>query len=271
MPLTDHSDLFASFHEDGFNHIIRHIMTQRPSLFNYSTQDLASPKYEPRLCSKIEFHLAVQEFNNPLVTVLPYMPIIGYTGPYGLSYTFQLTEFLVDFHPGNLITLPTELNPPLNEQRIALKGKVCGGVSCPEREITDKLIDELIDIPQDPTGKDRPDPEPPTKPIPSRKVECFCLELYATLQVIRSNGFIQLRLDGLELVDILPNGLENSLECYISTSLRLGILPKVRIALNDLVFSMNDFITIAPAPVTGDIPFNPSVSNNQLNAFLNLI
>lgn len=35
MAFTDSSDLFASFHEDGFNRLISHVMQQRPSLFNY--------------------------------------------------------------------------------------------------------------------------------------------------------------------------------------------------------------------------------------------
>ena len=40
MALTDDCDLFASLHEDGLNKVVRHVMRQRPSLFNYATPDI---------------------------------------------------------------------------------------------------------------------------------------------------------------------------------------------------------------------------------------
>ena len=41
MAFTDNCDLYAAVHEDGVNLVIRHIMRQRPSLFNYGTSDVA--------------------------------------------------------------------------------------------------------------------------------------------------------------------------------------------------------------------------------------
>ena len=35
MAFTDNCDLYAAVHEDGINLIARHILRQRPSLFNY--------------------------------------------------------------------------------------------------------------------------------------------------------------------------------------------------------------------------------------------
>ncbi|MFM9946449.1 MAG: hypothetical protein ACKV1O_00775 [Saprospiraceae bacterium] len=266
MPLTDHSDVFASFHEQGFNAIIQHVMLQRPSMFNYATEDLANPRYAPRLCERIKYHSAVEAYGNPLVTVVPYMPVIGYNGPYGMSYCFQLRDLVIDFHPGNIISLPPELNPPLGAQRIALSATVCAGLGCPYERFIDQLINE---IKPDQSGNDRP-PPPPDKPFPFENLSCFCLELNAVLRIIRNNGFVELRLDDLELIDITPNGLENALECYISTVFRLTLLPKLRIALSDLILDLSDFITLSPTPISGVVPFNPSVGNDRLSVFFNL-
>ena len=38
MAFTDESDVFGSVHEDGINLVVRHLMRQRPSLFNYATK-----------------------------------------------------------------------------------------------------------------------------------------------------------------------------------------------------------------------------------------
>lgn len=265
MAFTDHSDVFAGFHEDGFNAIIKHIMLQRPSMFNYATEDLTSPRYAPPLCEKIKYHPAVEEFGNPLVTPLPYMPILGYGGPYGMSYSFQVGELVIDFHPNNIIGLPPELGPHFGEQHIALKGKICAGVGCPDKEFVNRLINKI-----DPNGKESK-PEPPTRPFPFKKLTCFCLELFADLTIIRNNGYVELRLSGLELNEIKPDGLENALECYISMVFQLTLFPKLRIALGDLIFKLNEFISLTPAPISSDIPFNPSVENDRVSVFINLL
>ena len=60
----------------GFNGVVKHLIQQRPSLFNFCTSFLAS---NPNLlCEKI---IAVPEVNrqqNPLLTVLEPIPVIGY-------------------------------------------------------------------------------------------------------------------------------------------------------------------------------------------------
>ena len=37
MALTDFSDVFVAVHDSGINNVIKHIMRQRPALFNYGT------------------------------------------------------------------------------------------------------------------------------------------------------------------------------------------------------------------------------------------
>ena len=77
-------------------------------------------------------------------------------------------------------------------------------------------------------------------PVDREHIHCFCLDLFATGRIrIVDNGFgprLALELEGVEIVDIKPSGLEDSIECLVSATLQLGILPRLRIALDALTF-----------------------------------
>jgi hypothetical protein len=77
-----------------------------------------------------------------------------------------------DFHTGNVIVLPPQLSPPLADQRFALHGAVCAGLGCPPDEIVDRL-------PPVPPQQDREDGLGLGAEIviPSRELQCFCLEM----------------------------------------------------------------------------------------------
>ena len=174
MGFADNSDIFASFHEDGFNKIISHVREQRPSLFNYATADVA--KNIELLCKTIDAHPIIFIRNNPLVTIEDPLPIPGTN--YGVNFAVQVVDLQIDLHPGDEFDLPSELNPPLNEQRFAIKLTVCGGIGCPPNE----LVDELIPPPDDPDKQSDPDrqrDEDPIVPLPTRELVCFCLDAYA--------------------------------------------------------------------------------------------
>ena len=67
MAFTDHSDLFGAVHEAGINLVVRHIMRQRPSLFNYATAFfLQRPDL---LCNRIEAIPDVVKAGNPLFSL----------------------------------------------------------------------------------------------------------------------------------------------------------------------------------------------------------
>ena len=264
MALTDHCDVFGSFHEDGFNRIINHIQLQRPSLFNYGTEDII--KNEKLRCQPIEVHSGVGQYNNPLITASPYLPIPGYSGPFGMSYIMQLTKLKIDFHPSNTIGLPPELNPPLKDQQLALSASFCVGMGCPDQ----RYIDEISLKNPEKDDKREQRPVSPERGFPFRKLNCFCLEIFAVLHIDRTNNYIELKLDGLEIVDIKPEGLENILECYIETIIRLSLLPKLRMSLNKLVFEIENYLTIEPTPISANVPFNPSVKEDKVSVFVNL-
>ena len=88
MALTDDCDLFGSIHEDGVNLVARHVMRQRPSLFNYGTAQIAANKQ--LWCRQVEVVPDVLNFNDPIMTVVPPLPLAD-TG-YGVNYSFQITK-----------------------------------------------------------------------------------------------------------------------------------------------------------------------------------
>lgn len=267
MALTDFSSVYVDIHETGFNNILRHFQLQRPSLFNYGTADMLK---NPRLfCVPISFHPAVAQYSNPVATGIPYVPIPGYFGPHGLSACMQIVSAGLDFHPENSISpLPEELQP-LAAQETSLTATLSIGLGCPGGSILEQFVPAPGNEPD--LGKLFDDIPSPTQPFPSQKMICFRLEVYAKVRIVRNPPVMEMRLLNLEIVDISPNGMEKAIECYAITLVKLALIPQVRIMMEDLVFELNDFISLAPAPISADIPFNPSVANDRVAIFYNLL
>jgi hypothetical protein len=289
MALTNFSDVFVSVHEDGFNQILTHVKQQRPSLFHYGTQAFVDD-FKLLCCGPEKIHPEVNKRGNPIVHREDFLPILGSTGDYGLEFNFSLLDLLLDFEPTNKFILPDELGKKLLPQAFALKAVVCGGIACPN----EKDLDKYIQYPEpyrpnlsfgkgnnaaaDP--KDNKDPNitfnKPKKGLPfdQKTINCFRLELFAVLNFAREDfkgePVLGLKLQNLELVDIKPDGLENSLECFMKATLRFGILPRLRVAFNALALTLGDFIQIVPTPISANVPFNPAVGKDTLSIFLNL-
>jgi len=293
MAFTDNCDVFTSFHEDGFNRILFHVMRQRPSLFNYATA--AVVKNPELLCEVIDFHPVVPKRENPLITIEDPLPIPG--SDFGLEFAVQLREARVDFHPGNEFALPAELSPPLTAQRLAIKLRFCAGLGCP----ADDLVEQFIPPPPDPNAKPRslttgsspsfsralPSglpfgtvPSPPEaqeiRPLPFRRLLCFCLDVFVTGGVRISSywgkPWLEPFLTGVEIVDVQPKNLEDSLECYIKVLLTLVILPKLRILLELMPLDIMQLASVAltPTPAPATVPNNPAIEEDQLKAFINV-
>jgi hypothetical protein len=276
MAFTDNSDLFASFHEDGFNRLLFHVMQQRPSLFNYATATiLQNPQF---LCEVIESHPVVIKRGNPTITLEQPLPIVG--SNFGLDFAAQIREVKIDFHPEDEFPLPSEL-APLQPQQLGIKLRFCVGLGCPP----DEIVDRYIPPPPDPNS--RPDPftgiagaapaaDEPLRPLPFRRLLCFCLDVYATGGVaIKSywgKPWLEPFLTGVEIVDVSPQNLEQSLECYIKLLLKLVILPKLRILLEFLPFNILQLatVTLKPTPESAQVPNNPAIEEDQLKAFINV-
>lgn len=296
MAFTDLCDIFASVHERSFNNIVLQLQRQRPSLFNYGTMTFAA--HPDLLCNQTMIRRVdpeVTAFGNPIVKEQALLAIPGYSGPYGLEYCLQLAELSIDFQPSNVHTLPAELAPPLTAQHFSIKGRVCAGLDCPGTDLLIRLAPNekpffpvigkdggFVQQPKEPSH-DRPGNndgpvvvQSPTQPFPFDRegILCFCLDLFAVLHVTRegpsSDPVVALRLDNLEIVDIKPDGLENAAECFLRAMLIMGVLPKVKIALDALILSVGKVLTIGPTPISAAVPFNPAIENDQIKAFVTL-
>ena len=275
MALTSNSDFYVAVHDAGINRVIKHVMRQRPSLFNYGTSTLLSNS--ELLCKEIDVAPEVISAGNPIIKVLPPLPVLSTS--LGLNFCVQATKGEIDFHPGNVFSLPPELNP-LASQRFAVHFQACAGIGCPPRELS---------IPRTPSyrlsgassAKDIPGilTQPPRDltVVPTTKLECFCLDLFATggIKVSGPTGYQKMLMgvDGIEIVDLKPEGLENSLECYALLALNQGILPVIGDTISNVAF---DFINLPDSlgnlrvSASTTVPNNPAIEDDQLKAFINL-
>lgn len=138
MPYTDKSDLFVSVHEDGINLVVKHIMQQRPSYFNFATPYFLLHK--DKLCAPVDASDEVIDGSFPQFTLQAPLPVLGMVVPWGLDYCLQLTHAELDFHPNNVINLPDQMGK-LAAQHFALRLRGCLGVGCPEQKDMGYYID----------------------------------------------------------------------------------------------------------------------------------
>lgn len=284
MPLTANCDVFTSLSEQAINNVIANVTRQRPSLFNYGTATfVANPQM---MCHEIETAPGLPP-SQPRVTLESPIPVPGTGGAWGMEYCAQLSKLVIDFHKGNVITLPPELGPELGEQKLALQMEVCGGIACPDPKTLAAIGDKeawrypLIDPLQAVRGEKEPprQEQPPrggmqTVPIARDRIHCFCLSLYVVASVRRVSGpsgpALAIELEGLEIVDLKPDGLEESIECLLTATLVLGVLPRLRLSISDLVLDLDEYgaLTIGLTPISAAVPFNPSVADDALSVLV---
>ncbi len=286
MAFTDNSDLYGAINEEGINRVVKHMMRLRPSMFNYGTE-LVEQNPE-LLCHPIEADPVVFARNNPLITVESPLPVLGTNGLVSLHYCVQLVDVGIDFHPNNALDLPKELTP-MAEQRFALGAKACVGLGCPDEDLVAYLerimgtLNPPIDVEQFIPGAANDErvastanvsrfrPKPFT--IPVRRLLCFCMEVYAVGHIettkIGNKYVLAPKLDNIEIVDLCPEGLENSVECYLELVLKLGLLPRVRVALEKIVLDQLKIVNIEIKPTPG-LPNNPAIENDELKVFIDM-
>lgn len=262
MAFTGNSELFAAVHEDGVNLVARHVMRQRPSLFNYGTAWVAALP-DRRLCRPIVAVPDVAKRNNPLITIVDPIPVPLTNDTYALDFCLQITDVQVDLHPGGLFELPPELRP-LPEQRVALRGRACAALGCPPLQVLSSL----------PPAGDRP-PAPVVIHPAEDAMTCFCLDFFAIAGAsLERTAKLEVHtvLDRVELVDVGPPELESTLECFAVTTIALGLLPKLRIGvqalMEDLLSKLPGVALSAPGPAA--VPHDPAIADDQLKLFLNL-
>ena len=270
MAFTDNCDLFGAVHEDGANRVIRHIMRQRPSLFNYATADVAT--HAQLWCAKVDHTADVTKYGNPLFTVMDPLPLFGADSPpVGLGFVAQLVKAEIDLHKGNTIQLPAELSPPLAAQHFALHFRVCASIECPSPKLVDRI--PVGDGRQ--PGKGDQGSKPPI--VLPGDTHCFCLDVYAIgeirHEVVAGRDSLVARVDDMDIVDIKPEALEDNLICYLKTTVNVVLREKLTVALETLMVSFPLFglgtVTLSPTP-DPPIPNNPAIEDDELKVFITM-
>jgi hypothetical protein len=272
VPYTANCDLYAAVNEVGLNLIARHIMRQRPSLFNYASAYVAQ---HPRLaCAPVDATSDVYLYKNPLFTVEPPLPLLGTDAPpVALNYSAQLTKAEVDFHPGNVITLPAEMNPPLAAQHFAMTAGIDAGIIC--------AWDELGSIepwaPGQKPGSDRPTPPSSPPEVPAGgPIDCFHLDGFvighASIQQPFGPPTLFVEVDAVDVPDIAPPGMKAAIDCYLRDTIQMVLREKLNFPLVhtfffDFAFLHLPNITVVPAP-NPPVPNNPAIEDNQLKIFI---
>lgn len=282
MAFTDHSDLFAVVHENGINATILQLMQQRPSLFNYATL-IFTQALSSQFC--VPINAGALAAGQPLFTVESQLPVPGAPRPLGLDWCLQLSNVSVDLFPGNTLTLPPELDPIVSQQ-FALHLRACFGLACPNEGVVENLTAEMeAAVAASMLGTTAPPAD--VQPIRSANVICTCLDLFGVGHFQGGTigndpqQWLKVRLDGLEVVDLAPSSLEDTVECYLRLVLRLGVLPRLIVPMQNLILDITQMlqgsaaaigqhVTVVPAPVSPAVPNNPAVDHDQLKVFFNL-
>jgi hypothetical protein len=276
MAFTDHCDLYAAVNEAGLNLIARHIMRQRPSLFNYATSFIA--QHPSLACEPVDASADIITYNNPLFATEDPLPLLGIDAPpVALNYCAQLTKAEVDFFPGNVIALPAELNPPLPAQHFSMAVRICAGLDCAWDELGKIEPWPPSQQPGAAAGRDRPPPAQTPPEVPSgRKLDCFCLDGlvigHAAIQQLFGQPTLVAHVDAVDVVELAPPGLKQAVNCYIRDTIELLLreklmFPLVHTFFFDFAFLKLPGITVQPAP-NPPILHNPAIEDDQIKVFV---
>ncbi|MDP9107259.1 MAG: hypothetical protein M3N49_15175 [Candidatus Eremiobacteraeota bacterium] len=260
-PFTAHSDLFVAIHEDGLNLIAQNVMKQRPSMFNYASAAIAAQKN--LWCAPVDVTPDVTAHGNPIFTVEQPLPVLGTIAPAAsLDWSAQVLGIRLDVHPGNVVTLPAELHPPLKQQRFAFAVDVAGQIACPDAEALSAA---------EPKGQQ--DRLEPVVLSPGRKPNCFKLEAIAIgrvdVKTVNGTDAVVTTIDDVDIVGLGGEPFEDAISCYVRTTLNLVLFQRLRIALSTFLLHVNlmgGTISLALAPV----PHNPALQEDRIELFVNL-
>jgi hypothetical protein len=259
------ADLYAAVTDDAMNRIAGFLHARAPYLFNY-----VAPSLRPRRDDAGN----IVGFDDNWVVCTPVAPppppgVPRYRRippfrlqgvPIGLPCAIQLIHLRFDFHPGDIIALPPELPGPLAPQRFALEALIQFGVAC---------VPPAAVAPPPPVRTHQWDL--PVLPVDS--LECFVVRIFLVGHLITGVGGmpqqIGLELDGLEIVDIKPAGLEGAVECYLIAMLKGVVLPQLVLGLQAVPVHTLGLTAVTPSLSKG-LPNNPAVEHNALHVWLDL-
>ena len=279
------SDIYGAITDSACNRVIRYLMKWRPSLFNYVAPS-QFPYFDENshfvgieerwlVCSKVNWPPGVDHKEFPLYTRMDPLKLAGIPGA-GVACCLQITDAKIDFQPSDVVALPPELNPPLADQQFAVWLKVSAGMGCP----SDVLIDAMVNQKFYTHGKFQPFKDLINSlTLDVKNLICFSLEafvtghLYTQAQPGTPNPLvteIRVALDEVEVKDILPDGLEDAVECYLRMAIRASVLPALVLAIEP-IFEEELGLTMTAYPtLTSGLPHNPAVEQNELRVWLDV-
>jgi hypothetical protein len=269
------ADVYGAITDDAVNRVIGFAHVRAPFLFNYvapsfsyvvdAQQKIIGMQDAWIICSPVP--------DSPLPGVPKYTRLQPFQLPgipVKLPYSIQIISLQLDFHPGDILTLPNELLPPLRDQSFGLAAMLQFGLACVPPDLITTLASQQF------TAATFNVPRLPVLPVTD--LDCFVLRIFATgrLSVLsiplpfqpRPLEQIRLEVDGLEIVDIAPQGLEAAVECYLVAMLRGYVLPTLVLGLQDLTVSSLG-ISVTPYLSPG-LPHNPAIEQNELRVWLDL-
>jgi hypothetical protein len=279
MVYTADCDIYVAVHENGINKLIARLMLEVPSFFNFGSNYIAA--YPQLACNPIQAAPVDPEdplispvsisgipsllFNTSLNPFPTETPPIGTPVPFDLNipipspdFIVQLSQVQVDFYPGNVIALPSTITEPLPTQHFAIHAQTFAGASCPS-------IPRLQIIGE--RGR-----------RPRSDLDCFSLDLYAegVLKNPNTIRFLNMNLDGLDIVGFKPDGLRQLIDCYLMYFTN-GVLSSVSNSVNALLaetLNLESFLDYNPATFTLQVspstmvPSNPAVEDDQIKLFM---
>jgi hypothetical protein len=254
MALTSFANVFASIDDSVIDALANKLLRDRPMWFNYG--DAAVAAHPETLCqvpnvdSSIPSSALVKSIQIP-ATVNGGQTLGTLTVP-ALNFCAQITSIQIDFAPGDIISLPPELNPPLPAQRLAIHVGLAAGLG---------------------DG---------TAATPS--LHCFTLDLYL-IAGVAVNGqaplnqpvtlYIHPIAQNIEIGGLAPDGLRDSVRILLTTFAQTlckyindngGIVFFKKIDVKDIKIKINPF----PAPTGSGLPANPALEQNQFMIFADL-
>jgi hypothetical protein len=260
------ADLFGAITDDAVNRILNFLHARAPYLFNYVAPTVRFKTDDKgRFAGFEDVWLVCSEVPEPPKNVPKYRRIPGLSLP-GVSIklpcSIQVIDLNFDFHPSNTVTLPPELGASLSPQRFAIEAIVQFGLACiPPAAVAQSTIPNTV--------SDIPGLQLPVLPV--KGLLCSLLKIYAIghFKVDVPTQKIGLEVDGLEIVDIKPEGLENVVECYLKAMLSAAILPDLTLALQKILVNAIGITSITPK-LTAGLPFNPAIEQNEARVWLDL-
>jgi hypothetical protein len=261
------ADLYAAITDDAVNRIIGLLHVQAPYLFNYVAPSIKlQTDPQGNFTGIVDNWLTCSDVapdppaGIPRYRRIPPLQLPGVAVK--LPYSIQLIEVKVDFHPSDQVTLPAELLPPLAEQRFAIQAVVEFGLACvPPAAVRVAGLGTF--------GGNVPVTQLPVLPVDS--LTCFVVQIFAVghLTVDPASQQIRMEVDGLEILDVAPSGLEEAIECYLIAMLKAAILPGLVLALQTIPINTLGLTAVTPT-LTAGLPNNPAIEQNELRVWLDL-